>query len=74
MNKQQIIVPKGINFLSDWNEFSLPDFPCILNKQITGCGFTQWCLTSNQNIILCPPRQIILENKKDWYIENFNDN
>lgn len=74
MNKQQIIVPKGINFLSDWNEFSLPDFPCILNKQITGCGFTQWCLTSNQNIILCSPRRMLLENKTDWYIENFNEN
>ena len=56
MNKERIVVPKGIEFLSQWSEFSLPNEPCILNKQITGCGFTQWALTCPANVILCSPR------------------
>ena len=67
--EKPINVPKGIKFLSEWQNFSLPQFPHILNKQITGCGFTQWCLTNDQNIILCSPRRVLLENKEDQYLE-----
>lgn len=69
MNKERIVVPKGIEFLSQWSEFSLPNEPCILNKQITGCGFTQWALTCPANVILCSPRRILLENKEQWFKE-----
>lgn len=76
MNKETIIVPKGIRYLSQWSEFQLPNFPCIINKQITGCGFTEFCLESPQNIILCSPRKILLENKESqhkgevYYVKN----
>ena len=73
MNKTIINVPKGINFLSDWKEFNLPNHPHILNKQITGCGFTQWTLTCPMNIILCSPRRILLENKESWFYKNSID-
>jgi len=70
MEKQTIVVPKGIKFLSNWSEFSLPDHPCIINKQITGCGFTEFCLRSNLNVILCSPRKILLENKEEQHAGN----
>ena len=40
----EIIVPKGIRYVSEWENFTIPDFPHIMDKQIPGCGFTEWCL------------------------------
>jgi len=76
MKKQVINVPKGIRYISEWQNFSLPNYPHILDKQITGCGFTEWCIHSPENVILCSPRKILLENKRDknkdivFYLEN----
>ena len=69
MEKQKIIVPQGIRFLNDWPDFCFANFPskCIINKQIPGCGFTEYCIRSNENIILCSPRKILLENKWDQH-------
>lgn len=64
MNKTIINVPKGIRFLSDWPEFALPETPTIINKSITGCGFTEYCIRGPQNVILCSPRKVLLENKE----------
>ena len=69
MEKIKIKVPEGIRFLSDWNWFKLSEFPskCIINKQIPGCGFTEYCIRSNENIILCSPRKMLLKNKFDQH-------
>ena len=69
MNKEKIEVPGGIRFLSDWEDFKLSNFSnkCIINKQIPGCGFTEYCIRSNENIILCSPRKLLLENKWDQH-------
>ena len=69
MNRQKINVPEGIKFLSDWDWFKLSEFPnkCIINKQIPGCGFTEYCIRSNENIILCSPRKLLLKNKFDQH-------
>ena len=67
MNKITIKVPKGIRYINQWKEFSLPDHPCIIDKQITGCGFTEYCLTNSDNVILCSPRKILLENKSEQH-------
>ena len=67
MNKTKIIVPRGIRYISEWTNFHLPDFPSIIDKQITGCGFTEFCLTSNDNVILVSPRKILLENKTEQH-------
>lgn len=60
-------VPKGIRYISDWKEFSLPETPQIIDKQIPGCGFTEYCLTNSDNVILCSPRKILLENKEEQH-------
>ena len=69
MQKKKIIVPEGIRFLSDWDWFKLSEFPdkCIINKQIPGCGFTEYCIRSSENIILCSPRKLLLKNKYDQH-------
>ena len=64
MKKEKINVPKGIRYISEWVGFSLPENPCILNKQLTGCGFTKYCITNSEDVILCSPRKVLLENKE----------
>ena len=70
MVKKTIIVPSGIRYISDWAKrdggYRLEDynFPHIVNKQLTGCGFTEYCLRNDLNVILCSPRKILLENKE----------
>lgn len=62
----EIVVPKGIRYISDWSDYSLYSFPFkhILDKKIPGCGYTEYCLRCNIPIILCSPRKILLENKE----------
>ena len=69
MQKAKIKVPSGIRYISEWNEFNFSKFPskCIINKQLPGCGFTEYCIRSNENIILCSPRKMLLKNKKDQH-------
>ena len=71
MEKISIKVPKDIRFLGEWEEYSIPNETSILNKQITGCGFTEYCLTNDENVILCSPRKILLENKQEQHPEVF---
>ena len=71
MNKTIIDVPAGIKYISDWEGFKLPDFPHIMDKQITGCGFTEWCITGDFNLVLASPRIILLENKAEQHPEVF---
>ena len=44
MEKTEIIIPKGIEFISDWKEYVLPKGHCIVDKGITGCDYTEMCL------------------------------
>lgn len=67
MERKIIEVPENIRYISEWPGFNLPDHPCIINKKITGCGFTEYCITNNQNLILCSPRKILLENKEEQH-------
>ena len=60
-------VPKGVRYINQWEGFRLPDEPSIIDKQITGCGFTEYCLTNSDNVILCSPRKILLENKAEQH-------
>ena len=64
-----IIVPKGIEYLGDWDGYKLEDyqFPHILNKVLTGCGFTEYCLRNNQPLVLTSPRLFLLKNKEDQH-------
>ena len=68
MNKSKITVPSGIRFMSEWKDFSIPDYPCIMDKKIPGCGFTEYCLTNSENVILCSPRKLLLRNKEKQHL------
>mgnify|MGYP005963784265 FL=1 len=69
MNREKIIIPRGIRYISEWNEFRFNKFPnkCIINKQLPGCGFTEYCINGPENVILCSPRKMLLKNKKDQH-------
>ena len=79
MIKNKLIVPAGIRFMSEWIGFAIPDYPCIIDKKIPGCGFTEYCITNSENVILCSPRKILLKNKKEqhpddvFYVESIFD-
>lgn len=65
-----IPVPSGIRYMSEWKDFDLNFFgncPFILDKQIPGCGFTEYCLINNDDIILTSPRRLLLENKESQH-------
>ena len=62
----KIDVPAGCRYVSEIEGFKIYDFPHILNKQIPGCGFTEYCidpLKNSENVVLCSPRKILLQNK-----------
>lgn len=67
MQKETIPVPEKIRYMSEWKSYSIFDFPHILNKQIPGCGFTEYCITNDEDVILCSPRKILLQNKYDQH-------
>lgn len=64
MIKEKVIVPAGIRYMSEWKDFVIPDYPCIIDKKIPGCGFTEYCITNSEDVILCSPRKILLSNKE----------
>ena len=87
MEKYKIIVPKDIRYVGQedpetkeriWLDYDLNlyDFPHILNKKLTGCGFTEYCIKNKQKLILISPRKFLLENKEDqhegevYYVRN----
>ncbi len=67
MNKQIIEVPINVRYISEWGGFNtdLLKGHSIINKTITGCGFTHYCLTNNIPTILCSPRKFLLSNKNE---------
>lgn len=66
----KVLVPAGIRYLSDWPEFMFSLFPAkgIVNKQIPGCGFTEYCIRGPENMILCSPRKMLLNNKHGQHL------
>ena len=38
-----------------------------MDKQVPGCGFTEWCLTNPDNVILCSPRNMLIQNKTEQH-------
>ena len=73
MDVIKLDVPAGCRYISEIEGFKIFDFPHILNKQIPGCGFTEYCidpLKNSENVILCSPRKILLQNKYDQHKED----
>ena len=69
MTKDKIIVPRGIRYIGEWKDFCFSNFlsKCIINKQLPGCGFTEYCINGPENVILCSPRKMLLKNKYDQH-------
>lgn len=66
MNKQRFVVPKGIEYISQWKDYKIPKGEhCIVDKGVTGCGYTEFALTNNDWVVLCSPRKLLLENKSE---------
>ena len=73
--KEIITINPGIEYLSDvYNQsgeslinWLLMQGRVLLNKSITGCGFTSGCLENGDNIILAAPRILVLQNKLEQY-------
>ena len=65
MNIIEQHVPEGVDYISDWKNYRIPDGHCIIDKDICGCGYTEYCIRPENpyNIILCSPRIILLKNK-----------
>jgi len=80
MTKEKVIkIDPGINYITDWvnddGSFTisqyLPIGKTVINKSVTGCGFTTWSLVNDENVILCSPRIMLLRNKLEQM--NIND-
>ena len=71
--QKPIEVPASIRYISQWNNFSFSKFPakCIINKQIPGCGFTEYCLNGSEFVILASPRIMLINNKADQHPDVF---
>lgn len=66
-NTYSIVVPRGIRYISQWNDYRIFPYNHIVDKQIPGCGFTEFCIRNDQNLVLCSPRKLLLENKYDQH-------
>ena len=82
MIKDIKIVPPDIEYISQWSDYELPSGHIIVDKGVTGCGYTEYCIQNNKNVVLCSPRKLLLENKFDqhendpgiFYLKNDKDN
>ena len=75
MEKFILEVPAEVRYISEWKELEnlLPkNSPFIMNKTITGCGYTEYCITNKIPTIICSPRKVLLENKEDQHSEDEN--
>ena len=74
MEKIPIPVPsdRNIKYISEWSEYTLPKGHCIVDKGVTGCGYTEFCLINNSPVVLCSPRKLLLENKRDQHKDDIN--
>lgn len=72
INKKVLKVPEGIKYISDWKIYELPKGHCIVDKGVTGCGYTEFCLRNDSNLVLCSPRKMLLENKMEQHVNDDN--
>ena len=74
MEKINLKVPYGIQYISEWKNYDLPIGHVIVDKGVTGCGYTEYCLRNNHSVILCSPRKLLLENKFEQHQKEGNWN
>lgn len=72
MNKVILKIPYGIQYISQWKDYCYPKGKIIVDKGVTGCGYTEYCLNNDVPLVLCSPRRILLENKRDQHAADTN--
>jgi hypothetical protein len=72
MERIKQIVPQGIKYISEWQDYDLPRGHVIVDKGVTGCGYTEYTLTNNLPTVLCSPRKLLLENKSEQHAKDQN--
>jgi hypothetical protein len=74
MNKKIIKVPSGrnIKYISEWQDYDLPRGHVIVDKGVTGCGYTEYTLINDLPTVLCSPRKLLLENKSEQHQNDIN--
>ena len=72
MERIKQIVPQGIKYISEWQDYDLPRGHVIVDKGVTGCGYTEYTLTNNLPTVLCSPRKLLLENKSEQHQSDIN--
>ena len=74
MKKIKQVVPSGrdIKYISEWSEYKIPQGHVIVDKGVTGCGYTEYTLTNNLPVVLCSPRKLLLENKSEQHQSDLN--
>ena len=71
MRKIEITIPKGIEYIGQWKEYNIPRGEhCIVDKGVTGCGYTEFALMNSDPIVLCSPRKLLLENKSEKHFKD----
>ena len=67
--KQEFIleVPENVRYISEWENLELPKGHYIMDKVVTGCGFTEYFLNNEIPVILCSPRKVLLSNKHEQH-------
>ena len=75
MKIQDILMPKGCRYMSNYNKLIngiLPiDRKFILNKTLTGCGGTSLFLNSDLMVVIISPRLQVLKNKHSQYPDSY---
>ena len=74
-NKGTIEVTPGVNYINDWRDntgkYVLDDIirvgKVIINKEVTGCGFTTYSLSNALDTILISPRLKLILNKMEQF-------
>ena len=75
MNKKIIKIPRGIEYISQWSEYAIPRGEhCIVDKGVTGCGYTEYALRNDDWVVLCSPRKLLLENKSEKHMKERRTN
>lgn len=75
-----IKVNEGIEYITQWKDVRgqyvfdnyLTDGKLMVNKTVTGCGFTTYCLKNNENTILVSPRIRLIRSKCERFNKDAN--
>ena len=71
INRGKLTVNPNVDYITKWvdgnGQYVLDHYfsrgRYLLNKQVTGCGFTTYCLRNNYHTILVSPRLRLIQDK-----------